>query len=383
MRVFFRNMTDTVKHEINVENEDLLEKYIDNLKEKFGFKENIRLIYKGRVLDHKDTFYKYNVHENDVIICMPYKSSSTTTSTATTATIAPTSASAPAASSGTVQPPPVARASPIRRAPPPRTSQNAAPATQTPRVDWATLNSGADNVNTQRLYNVEQIHAAIALLLPAIISNREMVDRINTNPNDIFNIIGTARFRTSLRGMLEAANMTLDILERGSALIVNTNLFSSEYVDPNAETNAEPVQSRSNRNLPLPTQQFSSTITGSAANQILGLLNSGTSTSANQILSMLGQGITNGNLSTFTIPITLPNTDQSALDDQDEDGEEEEEEEENEEESQTQQTQQTLTEEDRQNIQLLMDCASVTEERATQAYLSCGKNVNRAANQLI
>ena len=44
MRVSFRNMTASIKHDIDVESEDQIEKHIESIKNVFGYKENIILI---------------------------------------------------------------------------------------------------------------------------------------------------------------------------------------------------------------------------------------------------------------------------------------------------------------------------------------------------
>ena len=75
-------MTASIKHDIDVESEDQIEKHIESIKNVFGYKENIRLVYNGRTLGHQDTFSKYNVHDGDAIICLPCKNNNATTSAA-------------------------------------------------------------------------------------------------------------------------------------------------------------------------------------------------------------------------------------------------------------------------------------------------------------
>lgn len=62
------------KVDVNVNDlSDLIENYIDNVKNFFGY-QNIRLIYKGMEMDHKKPFSKYNIKEKDVILCAAKKS---------------------------------------------------------------------------------------------------------------------------------------------------------------------------------------------------------------------------------------------------------------------------------------------------------------------
>lgn len=72
MNIFLKSVRNPVNIGLTINSDDKIETYsqqINNLFDTTGYK----LIYRGGVLDLKESFSKYDIHENDVIIVLPNK----------------------------------------------------------------------------------------------------------------------------------------------------------------------------------------------------------------------------------------------------------------------------------------------------------------------
>ena len=369
---------------------DLIENYIDNVKNTFGY-ENIRLIYKGMEMDHKKPFSKYNIKENDVILCAAKKPilQAATSSTSTRLTERVVTESIPRQNTGNTET--MSLAELMNRQP----------------------NSGLSPVNEQSLLqnpsqlSLEQEITRMITQLTQRISGQSTADvrvtalsygpqtsfsqlfqSLNTGniSNTSISATATARAQTQAPPPPERQNIWATPVDPQTTGLYNLeqihatfiSAFPSIIFDPNnPEFRQDPVSN-------LQTERVRSILLSHLQN-------------SNNFLNDLRQG--NFGSAYPSRPANSQN--QEHQENEDEDEEEsgngtEEEEDENEENEvgnevgnevenavDSDEEELLLTEEDHEKIRRLVECTGADIERATREYLASHKNLDRAANNLI
>lgn len=337
----FKSVAGQNKHSLTIDSSEKIEKYIQPICELFDY-ENVKLIFNGKVLEHNKTFDDYGCKNDNTFIVMSRKKE-----------IIPISTSSPQITPTVPNVSPVIQPSNQSILTPP--VDDSVPETTTQSF-WNTHTDPNDNVNSSHLYNVEQIHAAIMIYLPIILSNNSIIDEIKRNPNSSTRLLSTREHRSAIKEALKNANTIITSLQQN--IPIHISVINHSQTNQTQLSTTQSVQQQ--------TPSITSTIT-----QIPIITNQQSNTALLQqmLLSMLAGTNVNQNNDEYY--------DNSEVDDNDND-------ETNSGGEQEQPTQQVnLTQTDKDNIKMLIDFTGANENDAKQAYLTSNKNLELASEILL
>jgi hypothetical protein len=370
LKLVLKSITNVIKGEITVNPTD---NFLDHQKQIAAFFEcdTFKAIYAGSILDQTKSFSQFNFkNEMETIIIVPNKKQTP---------IAPTNVpskqpnSIPPMATDAV-PAPVAPAAqnivPVNQQnnnpinPPQQNQEN-----QQDQNAWNTIRIPSDSANGRDLYNVEQIHAAMLMLIPVLLTRPNFVQSVTENPNNIIRLMNNNDTRNSIREALQQANIISDSLRRNipinitlHQIPVNNNQPQVQQFQPQVVQPEIPVN---NVNANALLQEL-----------FYAMMNGGRGRG--------GRGNGFGNLyENFVDPNVGVNEDEDG-------GDGEEEEYDNGEiengdvadnENETGQTE--LNDTDKENIKRIQDFTGCNEEIAKNAYLACHKNCDLAADMIL
>lgn len=354
-KIYIKRATNDEKQEFEVELDKNISEYKDKICEIFDAS-SIKIIHRGKILEQDKNFESQGIKNEDTLVIVPTKKHIPVQTTQTPATPAPASVPAP---TRTVVPTP-AQTSPATIATIPTSQSNI----------WTSNTVPSDSVSGIHLYNVEEFHAALLLMIPTIVANQETVQSIRENPNNVFTLLNNESTRNIVRQSLKSSPTIVQSLKMGlpvsislqtyqvpaqSANTLNTQQQSQPQLLPNGRT-------LENNNAIL--QMFNNLLAGNYINPNLYNYDGGAEMSETEDDDE-GDGEDENNTQTQT-QTPIPTQSQTQVP------------------HQTQsQSQTVLSSIDLNNIQQVKEFTGASDEDAKIAYLACYKNVYAAVNKIL
>lgn len=342
-KIYIKRATNDEKQEFEVELDKNISEYKDKICEIFDAS-SIKIIHRGKILEQNKNFESQGIKNEDTLIIVPTKKQIPVQTTQTPATPVPASVLAP---TRTEVPTPA------------QTSSVTITTTSTSQSNiWTSNTVPSDSVSGIHLYNVEEFHAALLLMIPTIVANQENVQSIRENPNNVFTLLNNESIRNIIRQNLKSSATIVQSLKMGLPVSISLQTYQV------------PAESANTPN----TQQQSQP-------QPQVLPNERTLENNNAILQMF-----NNLLAGNYINPNFYNYDGGAEMSETEDDDEGECEDENNTQTHTSiptQSQTVLSSFDLNNIQQIKEFTGASDENAKIAYLDCYKNVYAAVNKIL
>jgi hypothetical protein len=388
--VFLKSMFGQLKGELSVDPTKKIKDYADEINQKFDNSNGFKVLFGGNVLNQEDTFEKLGIQNEMTLMILPSRAppvattnntasatrtnntagatATNNTAGATTAPMQQASTTAQMQQASSLLTSLFTRVFPVQNSTGGAANNNSnsfhftqytlptTPAQTGTSNMWLTPQHQTDSTSPYHLYNIEQIHAAFMMILPIFISDANLTQQVIANPNNSLTLLNNEEDRNKIREALNGADVVVDSLKRGlpinlsmRTLPLNTPTASATTMSEGATATAITVEptSQETTNV-LPANDNTTALFQTMFN---ALLNSGATT----------------NLNTF---------DDGEIDEEDEEQEEENP-------TSTSESNQELSEEDRNNINVIMDFTGCTMEQATQAYMACHRNVRLASERIL
>jgi hypothetical protein len=354
VKINLKSVSGNDKYELNIDLAEKINIHVPKICEIFNAL-SVKLVYRGKVLLHDDTFESYNLKDDDTVVIVATKKPPTTTNTSANTTINTTASTATTTNTSTnatmsaAQPDIVYHPIPENSIPPLSNILYIPVQHDTTHGEniWTTNTVQTDSVSGQHLFNVEEVHAAFMLLIPTIAANETLVNNIRQNPNAVFTSLNNESMRASIRQSLKSSPQIVSSLKNGDEVRISLQTVQVPATPPLTATPPPALQQNTYNNALL--QMFNSLLSGNPP----GGFNFG-------------------------------NEDEDVGESDDDDGGDDETNNESTDVTNTQtQTQQLMTQDDLNNIQQIKEFTGASDEEAKQAYISCKKNVNLAAEKIL